>query len=45
MVGLWRWQGVGWDAQVAAVAGVLARFRPWRVLADGNSIGDPLVDA
>ena len=45
VVGLWRWQGVGWDAQVAAVAGVLARFRPWRVLADGNSIGDPLVDA
>jgi hypothetical protein len=45
VVGLWRWQGVGWDSQVAAVAGVLARFRPWRVLADGNSIGDPLVDA
>ena len=26
------------------MAGIVARFQPWRILADGNSIGDPLAE-
>lgn len=44
LVSLQRWQGMGWDAQAQAVASVCARFGAWRVLADGNSIGDPLAE-
>lgn len=36
--------GTGWEKQVADVAETLARFGPVRVMADGNSIGDPLAE-
>jgi hypothetical protein len=44
LVHLQRWQGTGWEAQVSDVAETLARFEPVSVLADGNSIGDPLAE-
>ena len=44
VVGLWRWQGTGWETQITEVADIVARFAPWSVLADGNSIGDPLIE-
>jgi len=44
LVYLRRWQGTGWEAQIEDVAAVVARFDPWAVLADGNSIGDPLIE-
>ena len=44
LVYLQRWQGTGWETQAKAVAAIAAKFRPWRVLADGNSIGDPLAE-
>ena len=44
LVYLQRWQGTGWETQAKEVAAIVARFQPWRVLADGNSIGDPLAE-
>ena len=44
LVFLQRWQGTGWEAQAREVAQIVARFQPWRILADGNSIGDPLAE-
>ena len=44
LVYLQRWQGTGWETQAREVAAIVARFQPWRVLADGNSIGDPLAE-
>ena len=44
LVYLQRWQGTGWETQAREVAQIVARFQPWRILADGNSIGDPLAE-
>lgn len=44
LVSLQRWHGTGWEAQARAVAETICRFEPVRVLADGNSIGDPLAE-
>lgn len=44
VVGLWRWQGMGWEAQIENVAQIVARFDPWSVLGDGSGIGDPLAE-
>ena len=44
LVGLWRWQGMGWEAQIAHVAQIVARFDPWHVLGDGSGIGDALAE-
>ena len=44
LVYLQRWQGTGWETQAREVAVICARFQPWRILADGNSIGDPLAE-
>ena len=44
LVYLQRWQGTGWETQAREVAAICARFQPWRILADGNSIGDPLAE-
>jgi hypothetical protein len=44
LVGLWRMQGMGWESQAAQVGQIVAAFRPLKVLADGNSIGDPLAE-
>jgi len=45
LVYLRRWQGTGWETQIEEVAAVIARFDPWATLADGNSIGDPLIES
>ena len=42
LVGLWRWQGMGWEAQIEHVAQIIARFDPWAILGDGSGIGDAL---
>ncbi len=44
LVGLWRWQGTGWEAQIVLVADLVAKFRPWAVLGDGSGIGDTLTE-
>jgi hypothetical protein len=44
LVYLQRWQGTGWESQAREVGAICARFAPWRILADGNSIGDPLAE-
>ena len=44
LVYLQRWQGTGWEAQAREVGAICARFQPWRILVDGNSIGDPLAE-
>jgi len=44
LVHLSRWRGTGWETQAADAAQVVARFQPRRVLADGNSIGDPIAE-
>ncbi len=44
LVHLSRWRGTGWETQAADAAAILARFLPRRVLADGNSIGDPIAE-
>ena len=44
LVGLWRWQGAGWEAQAGRVGEIVAAFRPLKVLADGNSVGDPVAE-
>ena len=44
LVGLWRMQGMGYTAQAARVGALVSLFRPRRVLADGNSIGDAVAD-
>ncbi len=44
LVYLQRWQGTGWETQAREVGAICARFVPWRILADGNSIGDPLAE-
>jgi len=44
LVFLQRWQGTGWETQAHEVAQIAARFQPWRILADGSSIGDPLAE-
>ncbi len=44
LVYLQRWQGTGWETQARQVGAICARFLPWRILADGNSIGDPLAE-
>jgi hypothetical protein len=44
LVYLQRWQGTGWETQAKEVAAICAKFQPWRILADGNSIGDPLAE-
>ena len=44
LVYLQRWQGTGWEAQAREVGRIVARFQPWRILVDGNSIGDPLAE-
>ena len=36
---------MGWETQIEEVAAVIARFDPWATLADGNSIGDPLIES
>jgi len=41
---LQRWQGTGWESQARQVGAICARWQPWRILADGNSIGDPLAE-
>ena len=42
LVHLSRWRGTGWQTQAAQAAGIVARFRPRRILVDGNSMGDPV---
>jgi len=44
LVYLQRWQGTGWESQAQQVGAFCARFSPWRILADGNSIGDRLAE-
>ena len=44
LVHLSRWRGTGWETQAADAAAILAKFLPRRVLADGNSIGDPIAE-
>jgi len=44
LVHLSRWRATGWNTQAADAAGIIARFRPRRVLADGTSLGDPIAD-
>ncbi len=44
LVHLSRWRGTGWDQQAADAAAIITRFQPRRVLADGNSIGDPIAE-
>ena len=44
LVYLQRWQGTGWETQAKEVAGIVGRFQPWRILTDGNSIGDPVAE-
>ncbi len=44
VVHLSRWRGTGWETQAADTAAILAKFLPRRVLADGNSIGDPIAE-
>ena len=44
LVGLWRWQGTSWEAQIALVSELVAKFDPWKVLGDGSGIGDALAD-
>ncbi len=44
LVHLSRWRGTGWETQAADTAAILAKFLPRRVLADGNSIGDPIAE-
>lgn len=44
VVWLTRWQGTGWEAQIEAVAAIVARFDPWSVLGDGSGIGDTLTE-
>jgi hypothetical protein len=44
LVHLSRWRGTGWETQAADAAAIIARFQPRRVLADGNSIGDPIAE-
>ncbi len=44
LVYLQRWQGTGWETQAKEVAAICAKFQPWRIVADGNSIGDPLAE-
>ncbi len=44
LVHLSRWRGTSWDQQAADTAAIIARFLPRRVLADGNSIGDPIAE-
>jgi len=44
LVYLQRWQGTGWESQARQVGAICARWQPWRILADGNSIGDPLAE-
>jgi hypothetical protein len=44
LVYLQRWQGTGWETQAKEVAAICAKFQPWRIIADGNSIGDPLAE-
>ncbi len=44
VVHLSRWRGTGWETQAADTAAILAQFLPRRVLADGNSIGDPIAE-
>ena len=44
LVHLSRWRGTGWETQASDAAAILAKFLPRRVLADGNSIGDPIAE-
>jgi len=44
LVHLSRWRGTGWEVQASDAAAIVARFQPRRVLADGNSIGDPIAE-
>jgi hypothetical protein len=44
LVGLWRWQGTGWETQVILVAKIVAKFNPWAVWGDGSGIGDTLTE-
>jgi hypothetical protein len=44
LVGLWRMQGTGWEAQAQRVGQIVAPFHPLRILADGNSLGDPMAE-
>lgn len=44
LVHLSRWRGTGWETQAADTAAIIAKFLPRRVLADGNSIGDPIAE-
>ena len=44
LVHLSRWRTTGWNTQAADAAGIIARFKPRRVLADGSSLGDPIAD-
>ena len=44
VVHLSRWRGTGWEQQAADTAEIIAKFLPRRVLADGNSIGDPIAE-
>ena len=44
LVGLWRWQGTGWETQIEMAAKIVVNFNPWSVLGDGNGIGDPLAE-
>ena len=44
LVGLWRMQGMGWEAPAQRVAEIAAAFRPRKVLADGSGVGDPIAE-
>lgn len=44
LVRLARWRNVSWEAQAQDVAGIVARFRPRRLRADGSSVGDAVGD-
>ncbi|MFN7017596.1 MAG: hypothetical protein ACK4P5_10650, partial [Fimbriimonadales bacterium] len=40
-----RWQGLSWREQIEAVASLLHRCHPVRVLCDRTGVGDPLLEA
>jgi hypothetical protein len=44
LVGLWRMQGMGWEAQAQWAGKIVAGFNPRQVLVDGNSMGDSVAD-
>ena len=45
LVGLHRWQGGSWELLAARTAEVASAYAPVQILADGNSIGDPMAES